>query len=137
MGLYMAPTIVNNVETLCHVKHIIGMSGEDYAKIGTPRNTGTRILCVSGDVQKPGYYEIEVGKMTMGELLNDLCGGPKEDRSFKAVIPGGSSAKILRCSDKFNVSCPPDTEKREINFEEIPLDLTPWQHAGQWLAPGE
>jgi NADH-quinone oxidoreductase subunit F len=136
MGLYMAPTIVNNVETLCHVKHIIGMSGEDYAKIGTPRNTGTRILCVSGDVQKPGYYEIEVGKMTMGELLNDLCGGPKEDRSFKAVIPGGSSAKILRCSDKFNVSCPPDTEKREISFEEIPLDFDTLAACGSMAGSG-
>jgi NADH-quinone oxidoreductase subunit F len=136
MGLYMAPTIVNNVETLCHVKHIIGMSGEDYAKIGTPRNTGTRILCVSGDVQKPGYYEIEVGKMTMGELLNDLCGGPKEGRSFKAVIPGGSSAKILRCSDKFNVACPPDTEKREINFEEIPLDFDTLAACGSMAGSG-
>ena len=52
---------MNNVETLCHVKHIIEMGGAEYAKIGTPNNTGTRILCVSGDVQKPGYYEVEVG----------------------------------------------------------------------------
>src|SRR6187551_3633303 len=57
LGLYMCPTIVNNVESLCHVKHIIAMGGEAYAKLGTPNNTGTRILCVSGDVQKPGYFE--------------------------------------------------------------------------------
>ena len=75
LGLYMCPTIVNNVESLCHVKHIIEMGGAEYAKLGMPNNTGTRILCVSGDVQKPGYYEVEVGKVTMGEVINDLCGG--------------------------------------------------------------
>jgi NADH-quinone oxidoreductase subunit F len=74
--------------------------------------------------------------MTMGELLNDLCGGPKEGRSFKAVIPGGSSAKILRCSDKFNVACPPDTEKREINFEEIPLDFDTLAACGSMAGSG-
>jgi NADH-quinone oxidoreductase subunit F len=77
LGLYMSPTIVNNVESLCHVKHILQMGGAEYAKLGTPNNTGTRILCVSGDVQKPGYYEVEVGKVTMGEVINDLCGGLK------------------------------------------------------------
>jgi NADH-quinone oxidoreductase subunit F len=136
MGLYMCPTIVNNVETLCHVKHVIAMGGEKYAGIGMPRNTGTRILCVSGDVQKPGYYEIEVGRMTMGELLNDVCGGPLEGRSFKAVIPGGSSAKILRCSDKFNVTCPPGTEKREIDFDEIPLDFDTLAACGSMAGSG-
>ena len=136
MGLYMCPTIVNNVETLCHVKHVIQMGGENYAKIGTPRNTGTRIVCVSGDVVKPGYYEIEVGKMTMGELLNDLCGGPREGRTFKAVIPGGSSAKILRCSDQYNVACPPETEKRDIDFEEIPLDFDTMAACGSMAGSG-
>ena len=136
MGLYMCPTIVNNVETLCHVKHIIEMGGEKYADIGMPRNTGTRILCVSGDVQKPGYYEVEVGKMTMGELLNDVCGGPLKGRKFKAVIPGGSSAKILRCSDTYNVACPPETEKREISFEEIPLDFDTMAACGSMAGSG-
>ena len=50
LGLYMCPTIVNNVETLCHVKHIIAMGGAEYARLGRPNNTGTRIVCVSGDV---------------------------------------------------------------------------------------
>lgn len=136
MGLYMCPTIVNNVETLCHVKHIIERGGEKYGEIGSPRNTGTRILCVSGDVQKPGYYEIEVGKMTMGELLNDLCGGPLEGRTFKAVIPGGSSAKILRCDENFNVSCPPGTDRREIAFEEIPLDFDTMAACGSMAGSG-
>jgi NADH-quinone oxidoreductase subunit F len=70
-ALYMCPTIVNNVETLCNVKHIVAMGGAEYAKLGTPNNTGTRIVSVSGHVKKPGYYEIEVGKATMGELIND------------------------------------------------------------------
>ncbi len=61
LGLYMCPTIVNNVETLCHVKHIIALGGAEYARIGRPNNTGTRIVCVSGDVVRPGYFEIEVG----------------------------------------------------------------------------
>ena len=78
------------------MKHIVDLGGDAYAKIGTPNNTGTRILCVSGDVQKPGYFEYEAGKITMGQLLNEVCGGPLPGRKFKAVvIPGGSSAKIL------------------------------------------
>src|SRR5579871_4737332 len=101
LGLYQCPTIVNNVETLCHVKHIVKMGGAEYAKIGRPNNTGTRILCVSGDVQKPGYFEVAVGSLTMGELINDLCGGPKPGRKVKAVIPGGSSAKVLRAGETY------------------------------------
>src|SRR6516165_10843845 len=96
LGLYMCPTIVNNVETLCSVKHIVRMSGAEYAKIGRPNNTGTRAICVSGDVQKPGYYELDVGAVTMGELIYDICGGLRPGRKLKAVIPGGSSAKVLR-----------------------------------------
>ncbi len=64
LGLYLCPTIVNNVETLCAVKHIVAMGGAEYAKLGTPNNTGTRIVSISGHVQKPGYYEVEVGKAT-------------------------------------------------------------------------
>src|ERR1043166_2399395 len=64
LGLYMCPTIVNNVETLCAVKHIVAMGGAEYARLGTPNNTGTRIVSVSGHVKKPGYYEVEVGKVT-------------------------------------------------------------------------
>jgi NADH-quinone oxidoreductase subunit F len=92
---------VNNVETLCHVKHIADMGGEAYAKIGTPNNTGTRIFCVSGHVQRPGYYEFPAGTITMGQLLNEVCGGPLPGRKFKAVIPGGSSAKVLRFGETF------------------------------------
>src|SRR5262249_10085367 len=103
LGLYQCPTIVNNVETLCNVKHIIRMGGAEFAKIGRPNNTGTRLLCVSGDVQKPGYFEFDCGGLTMGELLNDVCGGPREGRKFKAIIPGGSSAKVMRADEVYSV----------------------------------
>jgi NADH-quinone oxidoreductase subunit F len=134
MGLYMCPTIVNNVETLCHVRHIIRMGGEKYAAIGTPRNTGTRILCVSGDVRKPGYFEIEVGKMTMGELLNDVCGGPQKGRSFKAVIPGGSSAKIMRCDESHRIK--QGDEEVEMSFFDLPLDFDTIAQAGSMAGSG-
>jgi NADH-quinone oxidoreductase subunit F len=122
LGLYQCPTIVNNVETLCHVKHIAEMGGEAYSKIGTPNNTGTRILCVSGHVQRPGYYEYEVGKITMGQLLNEVCGGPLPGRTFKAVIPGGSSAKILKFGETFTLKNK-DGSTRTLTVEDIPMDF--------------
>src|SRR5512139_3165928 len=75
LGLYMCPTIVNNVETLAAVKHVIAMGGTEYAKLGTPNNTGTRIVSLSGHVKRPGYYEIETGKATIGQLINDPAFG--------------------------------------------------------------
>jgi len=122
LGLYQCPTIVNNVETLCHVKHISEMGGETYSKIGTPNNTGTRILCVSGHVQRPGYYEYEVGKITMGQLLNDFCGGPLPGRTFKGVIPGGSSAKVLRFGETFTLKNK-DGSTRTLTVDDIPMDF--------------
>lgn len=134
LGLYMAPTIVNNVESLCHVKHIMEMGSEAYAKLGVDRNTGTRILCVSGDVKNPGYYEVEVGKITMGELLNEVCGGPKEGRSFKAVIPGGSSSKILRCDERFTIGRGDDA--KEIGFYDIQMDFDTLAACGSMAGSG-
>lgn len=122
LGLYQCPTIVNNVETLCHVKHIIDMGGDEYTKIGTPGNTGTRIFCVSGHVQRPGYYEFEAGKITMGELLNDVCGGPLPGRKFKAVIPGGSSAKILKFGERFKGKSR-DGVDYDMGVEDVPMDF--------------
>jgi NADH-quinone oxidoreductase subunit F len=131
LGLYQCPTIVNNVETLCDVKHILAMGGgAEYAKLGKPNNTGTRIVCVSGDVQKPGYYEIEVGSMTFGELLNDVCGGPKPGRKFKAVIPGGSSAKVLRFGERFKL------KDRELGVDDIPLDFDTLAACGSMAGSG-
>lgn len=134
MGLYMCPTIVNNVESLCHVKHILKMGGEEYVKLGTPRNSGTRIVCVSGDVVRPGYFEIEVGKVDFQTLLYDMCGGPKEGRKFKAVIPGGSSSKILRCDESFDIKQGDDTKK--MSFFDLPLDFDTLAAAGSMAGSG-
>jgi NADH-quinone oxidoreductase subunit F len=125
LGLYQCPTIVNNVETLCHVRHIAEMGGEAYARIGTPNNTGTRILCVSGHVQRPGYYEFEVGKVTMGQLLNEVCGGPRPGRTFKAVIPGGSSAKVLRFGERYKGKRKVGAELVDYDWalEDVPMDF--------------
>ncbi|MFA5257534.1 MAG: NADH-quinone oxidoreductase subunit F, partial [Opitutales bacterium] len=101
LGLYMCPTIVNNVETLCNVSHIVEMGGEAYAKIGTPGNTGTRVWSLSGQVRRPGYYELECGKVTYGELVNEIGGGMLPGRKLKALIPGGSSSKIIRGDERF------------------------------------
>lgn len=135
LGLYMCPTIVNNVESLCHVKHVIGMGGENYAKLGTPRNSGTRILCVSGDVKHPGYFEVEVGKLTMRELIYDVCGGPKDGREFKAVIPGGSSSKILRCDESFPIKGA-EGEEKTLDFWDIPLDFDTLAACGSMAGSG-
>lgn len=130
LGLYMSPTIVNNVETLCHVKHIIAMGGAEYARIGRPNNTGTRIVCVSGDVVRPGYFEIEVGALTMGQVINEMAGGPKPGRKIKAVIPGGSSAKVLRADERFKL------KDREVSLEEIPMDFDSLAAAGSMAGSG-
>ena len=139
LGLYQCPTIVNNVETLCHVKHIVRMGGAEYAKIGRPNNTGTRILCVSGDVQKPGYFEVEVGSLTMGELINDLCGGPKPGRKLKAVIPGGSSAKVLRAGETYKIKekqADGSMVEKQIGIEDIPMDFDMLAAAGSMAGSG-
>jgi NADH-quinone oxidoreductase subunit F len=139
LGLYMCPTIVNNVETLCHVKHIIAMGGAEYFKLGRPGNTGTRIVCVSGDVTRPGYFEIEVGKVTMGQLIYEMAGGMKFGRQLRAVIPGGSSAKVLRADERFKIKeKQPDgtTIEREISIDEIPMDFDSLAACGSMAGSG-
>ena len=139
LGLYMCPTIVNNVETLCNVKHIVRIGGVEYAKMGKPNNTGTRLLCVSGDVQKPGYYEFEVGGITIGELINDICGGLKPGRTLKAVIPGGSSAKVMNARDRYKIKTKqPDgtTVELEMGLEDIPIDFDTLAAAGSMAGSG-
>ena len=139
LGLYMCPTIVNNVETLCHVKHIIAMGGANYARLGRPNNTGTRILCVSGDVQRPGYFEIEVGGVTMGQLIYEMAGGLKSGRKLKAVIPGGSSAKVLRANERFKLKqkqSDGSIVEREMSIDEIPMDFDSLTAAGSMAGSG-
>src|SRR5205809_134804 len=127
LGLYMCPTIVNNVETLCAVKHIVAMGGAEYAKLGTPNNTGTRIVSLSGHVKRPGYYEIEVGKVTIGQLINDPAfgGGLRDGRKLKAVIPGGSSAKVFKAGEKFKLKRKVDGKdvEQEVDMLDLPYDF--------------
>jgi NADH-quinone oxidoreductase subunit F len=135
LGLYMCPTIVNNVETLCHVKHIVAMGAAEYARLGTPNNTGTRIVSLSGDVRRPGYYEIEVGKVTLGELIEheNFGQGVKPGRKLKAVIPGGSSAKVLKEGEVFKLNRKgPDGQmaKVDVPLRDLPYDFDSLQQAG-------
>src|SRR5438552_7560845 len=139
LGLYMCPTIVNNVETLCHVKHIIAMGGAEYSRLGRPGNTGTRIICVSGDVVRPGYFEIEVGQVTMGQLIYEMAGGIKFGRQLRAVIPGGSSAKVLRADERFKLKekqSDGSTVAREISIDEIPMDFDSLAACGSMAGSG-
>ena len=94
-GLYASPTVVNNVETMATVPPIIDMGGAEYAKLGVPDSRGTRVVSISGHVERPGNYEIENGT-SMRELIYGLGGGISGGRELKAVIPGGSSTVILR-----------------------------------------
>ncbi len=123
LGLYQCPTIVNNVETLCNIVHVVRMGGEAYAEIGRHGNTGTRIWCVSGKVRNPGYFELET--LTMRELLYDLCGGPLPGRKLVGIIPGGASMKILKVDDNFR-----NRDGRAITFEDIIIDFDGIQAAG-------
>lgn len=97
-GLYAGPTLVNNVETLGTVPTIINMGGAEYAKLGTQGSTGTKLISVSGDVTRPGNYEIELG-LPSREIIYGLCGGPRDGRRVKMWFPGGSSSPVLLESD--------------------------------------
>ncbi len=90
-GLYNKPTLVNNVETISSVPWIINNSGKDYAKLGVEGSTGTRIFSLSGHVNTPGNFEIEMG-CSFGEFIDNFGNGIKENKSVKAYIPGGASA---------------------------------------------
>jgi NADH-quinone oxidoreductase subunit F len=94
-GLYASPTVVNNVETLATLPPIIEMGGAEYAKLGVPDSRGTRVVSLSGHVERPGNYEVENGT-SMRELIFGLAGGIPNGRELKAVIPGGSSTVILK-----------------------------------------
>jgi NADH-quinone oxidoreductase subunit F len=92
-GLYGKPTTINNTETFAAVPFALSLGGEAYAAIGKPNNGGTKIFSVSGDVAKPGNYEVPLG--TPFATLLELAGGMREGKKIKAVIPGGSSMPVL------------------------------------------
>jgi NADH-quinone oxidoreductase subunit F len=101
-GLYQGPTLINNVETLSTVPVIIGMGGAEYAKLGVETSTGTKLVSISGHVQRPGNYEIVLGTPAR-EIIYGLAGGPPEGREVKCWFPGGSSAPVLT-ADHLDVS---------------------------------
>jgi NADH-quinone oxidoreductase subunit F len=117
-GLYDGPTLINNVETLSTVPAIIKMGGKEYAKIGTETSTGTKVVSVSGDVQRPGNYEVPLG-IPSRELIYDLAGGPPDGHEIKFWFPGGSSAPVLTKDDL-----------------DLPYDFDSMAKAGSMLGSG-
>jgi NADH-quinone oxidoreductase subunit F len=93
-GLYNCPTAVNNVETLCNVPFIIAKGVDWFAAIGPEKNTGPKLYCVSGHVNKPGVFEASMD-VTLRQLIFDHAGGMRDGRTLKAVIPGGSSTPVM------------------------------------------
>jgi NADH-quinone oxidoreductase subunit F len=117
-GLYQGPTLINNVETLSTVPTIVAMGGEEYAKLGVETSTGTKVVSISGHVQKPGNYEIELG-IPSREIVYELAGGPPEGRKVKCWFPGGSSSPVLTGEDL-----------------DIPYDFDSLAKAGTMLGSG-
>ncbi len=104
-GLYGCPTTVNNVETFAAVPHIILKGGDWYAKLGVgdPKSGGTKLFSVSGHVKNPGVYEVPLG-LPLKKLIYETCGGLREGRKLKAVVPGGSSTPILTADEAENAT---------------------------------
>jgi len=117
-GLYQGPTLINNVETLSTVPTIIRMGGEEYAKLGVQTSTGTKLVSVSGHVQRPGNYEVELGTPSR-ELIYGLAGGPPQGRGVKCWFPGGSSSPVLKAEDL-----------------DVPYDFDSMAKAGSMLGSG-
>src|SRR6201995_3581670 len=117
-GLYAGPTLINHVETLSTVPYILRMGGGEYAKIGTETSTGTKLISTSGDVRRPGNYEIELG-IPSREIIYGLAGGPPEGHQVKFWFPGGSSSPVLTGDDL-----------------DIPYDFDSMAKAGTMLGSG-
>jgi NADH-quinone oxidoreductase subunit F len=98
-GLYAKPTVVNNVETLSTVPHIMTMGGAAYAELGVNKSTGTRIVAISGHVKKPGNYEIEFG-CTFRDVIYGFAGGIRDGHELKFFLPGGASFQwLVNCDE--------------------------------------
>jgi NADH-quinone oxidoreductase subunit F len=123
-GLFGNPTIVNNVETLMNIPFIVDKGGAWFAELGTGRSGGTRMLCVSGHVNRPGVFELPIG-ITFRELIDDVCGGVWKGRQVKSVIPGGVSMPPLS-PDELDVPIEFDalmTDERIRPVEVLPGQL--------------
>ena len=97
-GAFQSPTVLNNVETFCAVPAILRDGGAAFAALGTPKNGGTRMFCLSGHINKPGVYELPMG-FNLLRLINEVGGGMRGGKKLKAVVPGGSSCPILRAEE--------------------------------------
>ena len=97
-GLYGGPTLINNVETLSNVPHIVRNGAEWFKGFGTEQSPGTKVVSISGGVRRPGNYEVELGVSTR-ELICNLAGGPQEGHEIKAFFPGGSSSPVLTAEE--------------------------------------
>jgi len=117
-GLYAKPTIINNVETISHVRHVMEHGADWYRQWGTERSPGFQLISLSGQVKKPGVYEIPYGT-TLRELIYDMAGGTVDDRPIKSIVPGGLSMPHIL----------PDKLDTGIDFESI-------QQAGSMLGSG-
>jgi NADH-quinone oxidoreductase subunit F len=116
-GLWDCPTVVNNVETLAAVVPIINIGGEEYAKIGVGRSTGTKLISACGNINKPGVYEIDM-TITVEEFIfsDEYCGGIANGKRLKACIPGGSSVPILPANLLLKTA---KGEPRYMNYESL------------------
>jgi len=103
MGLFGCPTVINNVETLAAVPYIINKGADAYRKYGTEKSPGTKLFSVSGHVKKPGNYEIPLG-YPLKKLIYEDCGGMRNGKALKAVIPGGSSVPVLTAKEAEEVN---------------------------------
>ena len=116
-GLWMRPTVVNNVETLAAVVPIMRLGGEEYAKIGVGKSTGTKLISACGNINKPGVYEIDM-TIPVEEFIysDEYCGGIPKGKRLKACIPGGSSVPILPNNLLFKTA---KGETRYMNYESL------------------
>jgi NADH-quinone oxidoreductase subunit F len=116
-GLWQRPTVVNNVETLAAIVPIINLGGEEYAKIGVGRSTGTKLISACGNINKPGVYEIDM-TISVEEFIysDEYCGGIKGGKRLKACIPGGSSVPILPANLLLKTAT---GETRYMNYESL------------------
>ncbi len=113
-GLYAKPTVVNNVETISTLPAIMEMTGAEYAKLGVENSRGTRLFSVSGHVNRPGNYEVELGA-TFRQLIDDLAGGVVNGGRVKFMVPGGASSQWLTGSDE-HLDAPLDMDFVQQNF---------------------
>src|SRR6202521_575683 len=118
VGLYGSPTVINNVETLSAAPEILRRGGEWYAGLGSAKNGGTRLFCISGHVNRPGIYELPMG-FNLKRMLEEVAGGVAGGKKLKAVIPGGSSCPLLKAE--------------EI---DLPMDFDSLAKAGSMLGSG-